>query len=109
MSMNSIVTLTNDNFHQEVTESKSPVLVDFWASWCAPCRSIAPHLEALAEQYQGRCKIAKLNVDDHPDTAGALGIRSLPTLLFFKDGEVKDQLIGAVPKDRIEELIKSYL
>lgn len=92
------VTLTDANFRQEVLESDEPVLVDFWAAWCGPCRVIAPAIEELAKEYEGRAKIAKLDVDHHPQTPMQYGIRSIPTILFFKDGRVADQLIGAVPK-----------
>ncbi len=102
------VTLTDANFKQEVLESNEPVLVDFWAAWCGPCRVIAPAIEELASEFEGRAKIAKLDVDHNPQTAMQYGVRSIPTLLFFKDGRVADQLIGAVPKkvmaDKLEAL-----
>lgn len=101
--------LTDANFDNEVKESKTPVLVDFWASWCAPCRAIAPHLEELAAQYSGKVKVGKLNVDEEPDTASTLGIRALPTLLLFKEGQVVEQIVGAVSKSKIEEMIKPHL
>lgn len=108
--MSSNVThLTDSNFTSEVKDFKGVVLVDFWAAWCAPCRAIAPHIEDVAGQYQGKLKVAKLNVDEEPNTASALGIRALPTLLLFKDGHVVEQLVGAVPKNKIEDLIKSYV
>lgn len=102
------VTLTDANFKQEVLESNEPVLVDFWAAWCGPCRVIAPAIEELAGDFEGRAKIGKLDVDHNPQTAMQFGVRSIPTLLFFKDGRVADQLIGAVPKkimaDKLEAL-----
>ncbi len=104
-----IKTLTDANFDAEVKSSKVPVLVDFWAAWCAPCRAIAPHLEDLATKYAGQAVIAKLNVDDEPKTASALGIRALPTMLLFKNGQVAEQMVGAVSKDRIDALIKAHL
>jgi len=100
---------TDDNFEAEVTKNKTPVLVDFWAGWCAPCRAIAPHIEELAEEYQGQVKVGKLNVDEQPNTAGTLGIRALPTLLLFKNGQVVEQVVGAVSKSKINEMIKSHL
>jgi thioredoxin 1 len=104
-----VVHLTDANFDNEVTKHDKPVLVDFWASWCAPCRAIAPLLEDLAQQYVGKVKIAKLNVDDEPNSATHYGIRALPTLLLFNKGEVVEQVVGAVSKSRLDELIKSHL
>lgn len=92
------ITLTDQNFEQEVLNSDVPVLVDFWATWCGPCRVIAPVIIELAEEFSGRAKIAKLDVDHNPATAQNYSVRSIPTLLFFKDGVVVDQLIGASPK-----------
>jgi len=93
--------LTDDNFEQEVLKSDVPVLVDFWAEWCAPCRAIAPAVEEIAEEYQGKAKVGKLDVDNNPKVAVEYGIRSIPTLLVFKDGEIADQIIGAVPKAQL--------
>lgn len=104
-----IIKLTDANFDAEVKNQKVPVLVDFWAAWCAPCRAIAPHLEDLATKYAGQAIVGKLNVDEESQTAGALGIRALPTLLLFKNGQVAEQLVGAVSKDRIEALIKAHI
>lgn len=104
-----IVYLTDENFEQEVKNHKTLVLVDFWASWCAPCKAIAPILEDLADEFAGQVRIAKLNVDEQPSTPSALGIRALPTLLLFKDGQVVDQVVGAVPKSKIEALLKSHI
>lgn len=104
-----VIHLTDENFDAEVTKHNHPVLVDFWASWCAPCRAIAPHVADLANQYQGQVKVGKLNVDEQPNTASHLGIRALPTLLLFKNGQVVEQVVGAVPKSKIDEMIKAHL
>ncbi len=103
------VVLTDDNWKKEVAESEVPVLVDFWAEWCPPCRMIAPSIDALATAYSGRAKVGKLNVDENPMVAQALGIRSIPTLLVFKDGKVADQQIGAVPQARIAQMLDRNL
>jgi len=101
------VTLTDANFREEVLEAEEPVLVDFWAAWCGPCRVIAPAIEELARDFEGRAKIGKLDVDHNPQISMQLGIRSIPTLLFFKDGVVADQLIGAVPKKIMAEKLEA--
>jgi thioredoxin 1 len=105
----SVIYFTDDNFETEVANHSTPVLVDFWASWCAPCRAIAPHIEELADEYKGQVKVGKLNVDEEPNTASALGIRSLPTILLFKDGQVVEQIVGAVPKSKLDAMIKAHL
>ena len=99
--MSDPIALTDDNFSREVLSADTPVLVDFWAAWCGPCRMVAPIVEELAKEYAGKAKICKLNVDDAQKTAGEYGIRSIPTMLIFKDGMVADQVIGAVPKSQI--------
>ena len=107
--MSEPITLTDENFTAEVLESDVPVLVDFWAVWCGPCRMVAPIVEEVATEYAGRAKVAKLDVDTAQKTAGQFGIRSIPTLLIFKDGKVADQLIGAVPKQQVADKLDSVL
>ena len=102
-------TLSDNNFDASVIQSKVPVLVDFWAEWCGLCRMIAPTVEALAEDYAGRVTVGKLNVDDNPNTAMKFGIRSIPTLLLFKDGEVVDQIVGLADKTRLQTAIDKTL
>jgi thioredoxin 1 len=100
---------TDAEFQSQVLDSKEPVLVDFWATWCAPCKAIAPALETLATQYKGKVKVAKLNIDEHQQTPQAYGVRAIPTLLLFKNGKVIEQVVGAVPKARLEETFKKAL
>jgi thioredoxin 1 len=94
MSSPNIVTLTAENFDQEVLKSSTPVLVDFWAEWCGPCKMVAPILDELASEYDGKVKIGKVNIDDHQSLASEYGIRAIPTLLLFKAGQVADQIVG---------------
>ena len=101
-----IVDVTDSNFESVVLNSDIPTLVDFWATWCAPCRAITPIIEEMAEQYSGKVKIVKMNVDENPSTPGRYGVRGIPTLILFKDGKVVDQVVGAVPKKQIQELIE---
>ncbi len=103
------IVVTDDTFQKEVIESPIPVLVDFWAIWCGPCRLIAPVVEELAKEYDGRMKFAKLDVDVNPKTAMQFGIRSIPTLLIFKNGKVVASVIGAVPKPNLVNKIEQVL
>lgn len=103
------IVLTDDNFSSEVMESGKPVLVDFWATWCGPCRMIAPIVEELSGEYEGKAMIAKVDVDTAQKTAQEFGIRSIPTLLLFKEGKVVEQIIGAVPKQQIVEKLDAAL
>ncbi len=104
-----IVNIEDSQFKKEVLESQMPVLVDFWATWCAPCRAIAPALEELASQYKGKVRVAKINIDDNQDTPQQYGVRSIPTLLMFKGGKVVEQIVGAVPKAKLEEAMKKVV
>jgi len=101
--------VTEDNFDQEVLKSNTPVLVDFWAAWCAPCRMIAPTVEQIAADYDGRAKVVKVNVDESGDISARYNIRGIPTLLLFKDGMIKDQIVGATSKDTITRMIEAHL
>lgn len=101
------IELTDDNFEDEVLDSDQPVLVDFWATWCGPCRQVAPIVEDLAEEFSDRAKVGKVDVDSNPQTAQQYGVRSIPTLLFFKDGEVEEQVVGAVPKKQLKKKLEA--
>ncbi len=100
---------TDENFDAEVLKSDKPVLVDFWATWCGPCRMIAPHIDELAGEYDGRAKVGKLDVDNNQAVATQFGIRSIPALLIFKQGQVVDTLIGAMPKAAIAERLEAVV
>lgn len=104
-----IVHVTDDDFENEVLQSSAPVLVDYWAEWCGPCKMIAPVLDEIATEYDGRVKIAKLNIDDNPNTPPRYGIRGIPTLMLFKDGEVEATKVGAVSKSQLTAFIDSNL
>ena len=100
---------TNDDFKSEVVESDAPVLVDFWAEWCGPCKVIAPVVEELANDYKGKIKFGKANVDDNNMVASEYGVRSIPTLLIFKNGSVVNQIVGAVPKEKITDILDTVI
>ena len=105
----SLVHVNDKNFELEVLQSDLPVLVDFWATWCGPCKSIAPIIDELAKEYTGRVKMAKLNVDENPATPSQYGVRGIPTLILFKGGKILEQMVGAVPKTRLVSMIEKAL
>ncbi len=109
MAGNNTKVFTDANFDQEVLKSDKPVLVDFWAEWCAPCRIVAPTVEAIAEQYADRAKVGKLNVDDNQLVTSRYNIRGIPTLLLFKNGQIQEQVVGATSKDVILKLLEKHL
>ena len=100
-----VLEITDQNFESDVLQSKTPVVIDFWAEWCGPCKTIAPVIDELADEYLGKVKFGKVNVDFNQQTAMKYGIRSIPSLLIFKDGSVVNQIIGSVPKDNIVKLL----
>lgn len=109
MASDAVLTLTDANFDRDVLQSDLPVLVDFWATWCAPCKAISPLIDAVANDYTGKIKVGKVNVDDNPATPGKYGVRGIPTLILFKDGKVLDQVVGAVPRSQLDALIAKAL
>ncbi len=108
-NQNKTITLSDDNFNHEVLENYPPVIVDFWAEWCGPCRTIAPTIETLASEFEGRAKVGKLDVDNNPTTASKYQISSIPTLLFFKDGEIIDRVVGVVSKKVLSDKLNALL
>lgn len=104
-----VIEITDSNFEREVLQSDRPVLVDFWAAWCAPCRMLAPTVEALANDYAGRVRVGKLNVDENNQTSARFGIRGIPTLIVFKNGQELERLTGAHPKDTIARMLDKHL
>jgi len=109
MTSDTIHAVTDDTFDAEVKQSDTLTLVDFWAEWCGPCKMIAPTIHELAEQFNGQLKVCKMDVDSNQRTAQEYAVRSIPSLLFFKGGEVIDTVVGAVPKQRLEEVIEAHL
>jgi thioredoxin 1 len=109
MASEKVMAFTDANFDQEVLQSDIPVLVDFWATWCAPCKAIAPLVDTVADEYAGRVKVGKVNVDENQAIPGKFGVRGIPTLILFKGGVVIDQIVGAVPKSQLEALLAKAL
>ena len=109
MASENVSAFTDANFDREVLQSEIPVLVDFWATWCAPCKAIAPLVDSVADEYVGKVKVGKVNVDENQATPGKFGVRGIPTLILFKDGVVVDQIVGAVPKSQLDALLAKAL
>ena len=106
MASADVVTFTDENFQSEVLGSKEPVLVDFWAAWCGPCRAVAPLVDQLAAEHKGKLKVGKLDIDAHQNVPQKYGVLSIPTLLLFKDGQVADQIVGVVAKAKLDAMVK---
>jgi thioredoxin 1 len=109
MAGEAVVHIGDVDFDEEILKADKPALVDFWAPWCGPCRPLGSTVEALAGQYRGQLKVAKVNIDDNPKTAETYGVMSIPTLILFKEGKILDTIVGLVPKERLEAFIKKAL
>lgn len=109
MASEKVTAFTDANFDMEVIQSDIPVLVDFWATWCAPCKAIAPLIDTVADEYAGKVKVGKVNVDENQAIPGKFGVRGIPTLILFKGGVVVDQIVGAVPKSQLDALLAKAL
>jgi len=105
----SVLPVTDSSFKQDVLESELPVLVDFWAPWCGPCRMVSPVVDEISEQYQGKIKVVKINTDENANVANQYGIRSIPTLMIFKEGQRVDMVVGAVPKTTLATTVEKYI
>lgn len=105
---NKVVAVTTETFEQQVVQSERPVLVDFYADWCGPCKTVSPVVEEIAVEYEGRVEVRKIDIDLNPELARRYGVRSIPTLMVFKDGEVQDTILGAVPKSKLTEVIDRH-
>jgi len=104
-----VLTVTDDGFEAEVINAGQPTLVDFWAEWCGPCRALTPVINEVASAYEGKLRVAKMNIDENPGTPGKYSVRAIPTLLLFKDGEVAEQLVGLVTKAKLDEILEKHL
>ncbi len=109
MASENVAAFTDANFDRDVLQSSIPVLVDFWATWCAPCKAIAPLIDTIADEYVGKIKVGKVNVDENQATPGKYGVRGIPTIILFKDGAILEQVVGAVPKSQLDALIAKAL
>ena len=101
--------VTDDSFELDVLQAAGPVLVDFWAEWCGPCKQIAPSLDEISEELDGKMSLAKINIDENPETPSKYGVRGIPTLMLFKDGEVASTKVGALPKSKLKEWVESVI
>ncbi len=109
MSSANVKSTTDANFENDVLKNGKAVIVDFWATWCAPCRALAPVIDEIADQYAGKLNVYKVDIDNNPETPARFGVRGIPTVILFKNGQVVDQVVGAVPKSNLEELVKKAI